>query len=306
VVDDSLQGNGTQDVTLRSDTERTPETVMLTEQDLGVFLGAFPTTDAPDVTGDGMLSLSHGDTITAEYIDVDDGSGGEFIPRIATADADCAAPVVSDVLVYNVTTSSVKISWMTDEPSSGSVQYGTTPPGDSTVEYPSTTNYHTVTLDDLASCTVYFFSITATDPLGNTVTDDNGGLYHKFTSGCPPPSPIPHGNAGTAQVQVERVSSGGTELLVHWDDQCSPWEANLIYGPLEQVAVHEITGAVCSVAQPAVWSALPPGNVWFVLVGENPLHLESSWGWTSKGERHGLGSSRQCGVTFKNTQGTCP
>ena len=36
-----------------------------------------------------------GGTITARYIDADDGSGGHDIPRDATAQADCVAPLIT-------------------------------------------------------------------------------------------------------------------------------------------------------------------------------------------------------------------
>jgi hypothetical protein len=88
---------------------------------------------------------------------------------------------------------------------------------------------------------------------------------------------------------------------------CDPWEANLIYGPLDQVSSFTVTGAECTVSQPTLWGPVPAGNIWFLMVGESKSHLESSWGWTTyNGERNGFGSSGQCGTTFKNPSGACP
>jgi hypothetical protein len=306
VIDDSIQGAGTQMVTLESTTEATPESVILPEQTPGVFFGAFSTTSSPPVTLDGMLSLSHGDRITAEYIDADDGSGGTNIPRTDTADADCAAPVVIDLEVSDITTSSVTIDWETDEPSEGFVTYGVVPPGSSTAADTGVSTTHSVQIEDLEDCTEYFFSITSTDELGNTGTDDNGGQYHTFETTCLPPSPIPTGEYLTWPVRVERVTPGGGEFLVHWDDRCDPYEANLIYGPLDQLSSYSVTGANCSVSEPVLWDTVPAGNIWFLMVGEAKSHLESSWGRSSYGERNGLAASGQCGTTFKSPVGTCP
>jgi hypothetical protein len=307
VVDDSLQGAENQMVTLMSTTESTPEPVVLSEQEPGVFFGAFATTSAPAASHDGLLSLSHGDRIEAEYIDADDGSGGVNVSRIANADADCAAPVIVDLLVTDITESSATISWETDEVSEGYVTYGEVPPGSSTAADPNVSTTHSVQIDGLTDCTPYFFSVTSTDELGNTGTDDNGGQYHMFTTICFPPSPIPNGKYGTRPVLVERVTPGGDAFLVHWEDMCDPWEANLLYGPLDQISSYTVTGAECTVSQPALWSSLPAGDIWFLMVGESRSNLESSWGWSSyDGERNGFIGSGQCGTTFKNPAGTCP
>ena len=42
----------------------------------GRYEGTFATTPAPAVNGDGALSVGHGDVVSAEYIDADDGQGG--------------------------------------------------------------------------------------------------------------------------------------------------------------------------------------------------------------------------------------
>jgi hypothetical protein len=306
VIDDSIQGIENQMVTLESTTETTPEQVLLAEQTPGVFMGSFSTTDSPPVSLDGLLSLSHGDRIEAIYIDADDGSGGTNIPRIADADADCAAPVVIALDVSDVTTSSVTIGWETDEPSEGYVTYGTVPPGSSTAADTGVSTMHSVQIDELEDCTEYFFSVTSTDELGNTGTDDNGGQYHTFETLCLPPNPIPFGSFGTTPVRVSRVTPGGDEFLVHWDDLCEPYETNLIYGPLDQVSSYSVAGAECTVSEPVAWNAVPAGNIWFLMVGEAKNHLESSWGASSYGERKGLVGSGQCGTTFKNPSGTCP
>ncbi|MCD4654960.1 serine protease, partial [bacterium] len=101
VNDGSLLGVGTQDVTISSDTEITPETITLVEtpSDSGTFLGSINVTTIAPVTGDEVLSVVAGDQITVLYIDADDGQGGINIPRNDYADVDCTEPIISNVVV---------------------------------------------------------------------------------------------------------------------------------------------------------------------------------------------------------------
>jgi len=306
VVDDSIQGVGTQEVTLYSNTEPLGETAILLETEAGVFVGSIATVNSPAVAEDGLLSLSQGDTITAEYIDEDDGQGGSDIPRQTTADTDCAAPRVSDLLVIPLTASSVLISWQTDEPATGFVRWGLSPPGDSVANDDNLGISHSVQLNGLLSCSEYVYSVTSTDELGNTGTDDNGGQYHRFSTACPTPDPIPDGADGTTPLIVERLNSAGSRLRVHWDDQCVEHEANVIYGPLDQVSSYTVDGGRCAIAQPELWDPVPGGDLWFLIVGANPLGVEGSWGSSSSGERAASEPSLQCGTQLKDPAGSCP
>ncbi len=84
---------GTQNVTIVSNTETTPETVTLAQTDTaGVYRGSFATTGDSASHGDNHLSISNGDDITVTYIDADNGSGGINVSKTAEATADCAAP----------------------------------------------------------------------------------------------------------------------------------------------------------------------------------------------------------------------
>ncbi len=306
VIDDSIQGAGSQPVTVASPSEPTPETVILSEQSPGIFVGSFPTSGLPAAAGDGALSLAHGDVITAAYIDADDGTGGVNVPRLDTADADCAAPAVSDVQVSEITMTTAAIAWLTDEPATGFVQYGTEPPGSSTASDDDLDTTHSVLLQELENCTEYSFSVNSTDELGNFGTDDNGGMFYTFTTVCAPPPPIPDGSAGAQPFTVERATADGSQVIVHWDNLCGPAETNLLYGPLGQVSTYTIEGALCSISSSELWDAVPPGSLWLLLVGENPDHLESSWGQASTGERGGFAASGQCGTLGKNPSVQCP
>ena len=65
-----------------------------------------------------------GDTVTATYIDADDGMGGTDLTRTDTAAVDCSPPVISNVQATNVEARSAVIEFATDEPARGTVRYG--------------------------------------------------------------------------------------------------------------------------------------------------------------------------------------
>jgi uncharacterized repeat protein (TIGR01451 family) len=184
VNDGSIRGAGSQDVTLWSDTESTPETLTLIETaaDSGTFTGAIDLGTTAALNGDGILSVAHGDSLTALYIDADDGQGGVNVPREDNATVDCAAPVISNVQVGSVTGSSAIVTWDTDEPADSSVTYGELVPG-TTLADEGLVTAHGLELEGLDECTVYLFSVTSADGAGNATTDDNLGAFHEFATG---------------------------------------------------------------------------------------------------------------------------
>ncbi|MBN1355366.1 S8 family serine peptidase [bacterium] len=179
VSDLDLHGQGTQDVSVESDSEPGGETVMLTEtgSDTGIFEGSIYTTGTPGVSGE--LTIAHGDEIRAIYHDEDNGSG---VPedKMVTAEADMAGPVISGVAVTALSATAATIEWVTDEPATSLVRYGeTTPPG-STVDAVGYRTTHIVDLTGLEPCTLYYFEVESDDEAGNRTTDDNGGVYYFF------------------------------------------------------------------------------------------------------------------------------
>src|SRR6185295_1652891 len=96
--DGSIQ---TVNVTISSTSEPTGETVTLTESapETATFLGniILSTTDAP-----GVLHVSAGDTITATYIDADDGNSHLNVTVTDSAVVDCTPPAISNVQTINI------------------------------------------------------------------------------------------------------------------------------------------------------------------------------------------------------------
>jgi len=120
------------------------------------------------------------------------------------------------------------------------------------------------------------------------------------------PPPVPGGESGTLPLRADRLANDGSEIAISWDGQCLPVNANLLYGPLGGVSSYELDGAVCGVATSDVWSGVPAGDLYFLLVSDDGAGAESSWGLGAGGERHGLVPSGYCATTSKDISGTCP
>ena len=128
VVDCDLNTNsGTaQTVTIEvwSDSEPAGESVLLTESgpNTSRFVGtvALAVTDAP-----GVVLVANGETVTARYVDADDGSGGFGVDVTDTALVDCTPPGVLAVSFSDVTGTSARMTVLTDEPVVAEALYGT-------------------------------------------------------------------------------------------------------------------------------------------------------------------------------------
>lgn len=96
VMDADLEGTSSIDIDIMSDTETTPETVTLSEISTGSseFQGSI---EISETDQDGVLHVSHGDIITAEYVDADTGDGsGETKEATASVDAEPPSVISSD------------------------------------------------------------------------------------------------------------------------------------------------------------------------------------------------------------------
>jgi subtilisin family serine protease len=178
-MDFDLGGQGTTTVTVKSSTEPQGEDVLLIENNFGVFFGAISLSDGAAVP-DGLLQVAHGDTVTAEYLDADDGQGGINVMKTDTALMDCLGPQIFSVAAVNVDNRFATIIWTTDEPGTSVVRYGSAIPPDQQASSGALTALHTLTLSDLEECTTYKFEVESADALGNLGVDDNGGAYYTF------------------------------------------------------------------------------------------------------------------------------
>ncbi|MBD3869481.1 MAG: S8 family serine peptidase, partial [Acidobacteria bacterium] len=169
-------------VTVASDTELSGETVLLTET--GPASATFQNTILVSVTdGAGVLQVTEGDTVTATYIDADDGMGGTGLTRTDTAVVDCSPPVISGVQATGVQPRSAVIEFSTDEPAEGNVRYGLSCGVlDQLKSRAGLVAAHAITLTGLSDNTAYFYAVDVDDAVGNGSSDDNGGICYTFTT----------------------------------------------------------------------------------------------------------------------------
>ncbi len=93
------------------------------------------------------------------------GGGGAPVP------GDVTAPIISNVLVSNLTTTGATLTWNTNEPANSAVDYGLTPAFEiATVSGAIFVMGHSVTLNGLCEGCRYFFRVRSTDFDNNTST----------------------------------------------------------------------------------------------------------------------------------------
>ena len=203
---------------MTSASEVVPETVTLTQIEPGVgrYIGTMPTTPSAPVNGDGQLSVSHGDILTVNYLDADDGAGATDVTVKDNADVDCQPPVITNVRSSDVTGSRALVEWDTDENADSLVRYGTSPPGSSTTADGDLVMAHAVRLIGLDECTVHYYEVESADVVGNSASDDNMGSSYTFETGkdvspqfdsTDTPVAIPDNDAGGATSTVNVTNS---------------------------------------------------------------------------------------------------
>lgn len=166
-------------VTIVSTSEPGGETVLLTETGAATaaFAGSIPlsTTNAP-----GVLLITPTDSLTATYIDADDGQGGFNVPVSANSGMDCVPPVITNIQAVTTQTTAT-ITFTTNEPAKGTLRWGTSCGSLTNVmneAAPGTA--HSFFINGISANTTYYFEVSAEDPAANVTTDDNGGACHTF------------------------------------------------------------------------------------------------------------------------------
>jgi len=110
------------------------------------------------------LTVAHGDTITASYIDANDGAGGVNLTRSAEAAIDCAGPMVSDLSIDKLGANEVTVRWSTDEPGNSWAQIN---PGAAVANDSVLVTEHELVFDGLEPCTMYTITVASSDAYGN-------------------------------------------------------------------------------------------------------------------------------------------
>ena len=149
-------------------------------------------------------ALTSGDGTKTVYVQYQDAAGNWSTAATDSIVLDTTAPSTSAITATVVTSSSVTITWTTNEPSTSQVDYGPTTSYGSTTPLDSTlVTAHSVTLIGLTSNATYNFRVRSSDALANEAVSANA----TFIIDTAAPS-IPTGLTATA------ISS--TQINLSW------------------------------------------------------------------------------------------
>lgn len=132
---------------------------------------------------------------------------------------DVTAPILSNIAALSVTVSSAVITWATDEPALGMVDYGSTDSYGDTVVGGAITTHHNITLSSLTPATTYHFRASATDTVGNRGTSGDLTFRTAAPGGDPPRVSFAHARYVTdrgARItwRTDRPATSYVELFV--------------------------------------------------------------------------------------------
>ena len=154
-------------------------TLTETAPEAATFTGTFTFSDS----GGADLLVAEGATITATYIDADDGDGNTNVMVTASSNIDCTPPMLATIGFSNIEPRSADVNVQLDEPGSIVVRYGTNPGNlNQSVTSGALSTSHSVTINGLQDETTYYVAIDAADQAGNTSSDNNGGAGYDFTT----------------------------------------------------------------------------------------------------------------------------
>ena len=174
VVDPGATGPLT--VSMTSTTEPWPEDIFLTETGAGtgIFEGSIVVSFGTPLPN-GTLEVSDRDYIWAEYSDADP-------VHVAKAHAmiESKRPMIYDVRVSGITSSTATITWKTSIPATSNVLYGAILPPANLRSMRELRISHSITLVNLQTAVLYYFDVLSTDGRGHDTTDDNAGKHFAF------------------------------------------------------------------------------------------------------------------------------
>ncbi len=166
------------------------------------------------VTSSVSWTLTGGDGTKTVYARFRDARGNVSATVSAQIVLDTRAPRISNVAVSAISSSEVRISWRTDEPTGSMVVYGTGHSLDRRSDSGRSGNYateHYVTLSGLNGGTSYRFQIQAVDQAGNSAMHDGNFTTSSAADTTPPRGSIRinggAANTNSSQVRVDLEAS---------------------------------------------------------------------------------------------------
>jgi len=179
-----------------------------------LFTTAVPIEMADPVVEDGVLQVSHGQTITVTYEEPNDGTGNPVI-KTDQATIDCQKPLISNVQINAVTCLSAMVRFETDEPTTARLRCGVSCEGPyfRTGTDRQLTINHLVVLENLVGGLDWYFVIEANDIAGNQTTDDNNGQCYQFTTPDRPVEIYVPADYPTIQEAIDAAIDGTTIIV---------------------------------------------------------------------------------------------
>ncbi|MCP4707433.1 MAG: S8 family serine peptidase, partial [Planctomycetes bacterium] len=163
------------------------ETLDLTQENpnLRLYSGQIFTGLAPGDPNDGILDVSDGETVTVEYLDLNDGAGQEVLVQ-DNAVIDGVPPGFSNIQIMPIG-QNPWVSFDTDKPTKAFVRIGKNCLNPNEFERYRLTEAtsHTVNLTGVDPNSDYFFVIEIIDAAGNMTLADNDGSCFGITTNEP-------------------------------------------------------------------------------------------------------------------------
>jgi len=178
------------------------------------------------------------DTIYDITVAGKDASGNEAVSRgqLTTPPVpDVEPPLIAGVYIAKTTETSAAVTWVTDEPSTSQVEYGTTEAyGQTTPLSEELTASHVVVLQDLKPDTLYYFTVKSKDARGNESASESDRPF-ETTSTVPVGTSIgnraPDFTLQTLEGKAVSLSDyRGTKVMLNfWVGQCPACVAEMPY-----------------------------------------------------------------------------
>jgi hypothetical protein len=161
-------------------------------------------------------------------------------------------PVITNVATANLTSTSMTVTWTTDQPSSSLVNYGTTTGyGSSSTLNTTLVTSHSVTLAGLAASTAYDFDVVSANAAAQSSTSGNSTFSTLASSATPP--------------QVGYVSYWGvnnTGITISWSTDV-PANTQLAYGTTTALGQLSPLQTAMTNSHGVVLTTLNPGTTYY-------------------------------------------
>jgi hypothetical protein len=238
VIDTDAQGPLT--ATLESSTEPVGEPVTLTGSN-GVFHGRVPLTTIAATAGDGRLSVSAGDVITATY-----GDHTTSLSVSTTARVDVQPAVITNVHARALDGTRALVTWTTDLLAGSRVRFGATTALGSVADSAGFVTAHSVVLSGLVPGHRYDYDVESATLNGTLTVDDLGGAHRSFTT-------RPDGQLALV---LGNSDPGILDVWSHAFDALG-WDVDLLVGAASDPPVVGGTGAGLREYAGVMWQADP-------------------------------------------------